>query len=163
MSIRTAKLDLRVTPEGKEKLQAAASVSRRSVSEFVLESALVRAEETLTDRSRFGLDASQWKAFLAAFDAPPRDLPWLLKDAMRRTLQAADMAGIRAFAVHAMDETARRFYEHFGFIPSPTDPLHLFRLIKDVRRVAGLCLLSWCWGCDADGPYGGSRSYRAPT
>jgi GNAT superfamily N-acetyltransferase len=61
----------------------------------------------------------------------------LLKDAMRRTLQAADIAGIRAFAVHAMDETARRFYEHFGFIPSPTDPLHLFLLIKDIRCIAG--------------------------
>ena len=62
----------------------------------------------------------------------------LLKDAMHRTLQAADIAGIRAFAVHAMDETARRFYEHFEFIPSPTDPLHLFLLIKDIRRIAGL-------------------------
>ncbi len=61
----------------------------------------------------------------------------LLKDAMRRTLQAADIAGIRAFAVHSMDDTARRFYEHFGFIPSPTDPLHLFLLIKDIRRIAG--------------------------
>jgi GNAT superfamily N-acetyltransferase len=61
----------------------------------------------------------------------------LLKDAMRRTLQAADIAGIRAFAVHAIDETARRFYEHFGFIPSPTDPLHLLLLIKDIRRIAG--------------------------
>jgi GNAT superfamily N-acetyltransferase len=61
----------------------------------------------------------------------------LLKDAMRRTLQAADIAGIRALAVHAMDETARSFYEHFGFIASPTDPLHLFLLIKDIRRISG--------------------------
>jgi len=61
----------------------------------------------------------------------------MLKDAMLRTLQAADIAGIRAFAVHAKDEPARSFYEHFGFIPSPTDPLHLFLLIKDIRRVAG--------------------------
>jgi GNAT superfamily N-acetyltransferase len=61
----------------------------------------------------------------------------LLKDAMRRTLQAADIAGIRAFAVHAKDERARNFYAHFGFIPSPTDPLHLYLLIKDIRRVAG--------------------------
>ncbi len=60
----------------------------------------------------------------------------LLKDAMRRTLQAADIAGIRAFAVHAKDESARSFYEHFGFIPSPSDPLHLFVLIKDLRRIA---------------------------
>ena len=62
----------------------------------------------------------------------------LLKDAMRRTLQAADIAGIRAFAVHAMDETARAFYEHFSFIASPTDPLHLFLLIKDIRRISGV-------------------------
>jgi uncharacterized protein (DUF1778 family) len=75
--MRTAKLDLRLSPEAKQKLLAAASAAQRSVSEFVLESALVRAEETLTDRSRFGLDAKQWKAFLAALDAPPRELPRL--------------------------------------------------------------------------------------
>ena len=75
-SKRTAKLNLRLSPEAKEKLQAAASVSRRSVSEFVLESrALVRAEETLADRTRFGLDADRWGAFLEALDAPPRDCP----------------------------------------------------------------------------------------
>jgi GNAT superfamily N-acetyltransferase len=61
----------------------------------------------------------------------------LLKDAMRGTLQAGDIAGIRALAVHAKDDPARSFYEHFGFIPSPTDPLHLFILITDLRRVTG--------------------------
>jgi uncharacterized protein (DUF1778 family) len=74
---RTAKLDLRLTPESKRKLQAAAVATRRSISEFVLESALVRAEETLADRTRFGLDPDQWRAFLEALDAPPRDLPRL--------------------------------------------------------------------------------------
>ncbi len=59
----------------------------------------------------------------------------LLKDAMRRTVQAADIAGIRALAVHAKDDAARSFYEHFGFMPSPTDPLHLFLLTKDLRRL----------------------------
>jgi GNAT superfamily N-acetyltransferase len=59
----------------------------------------------------------------------------LLRDAMQRTFQAADIAGIRAFAVHAKDENARRFYEHFDFIPSPVDPMHLFVLLKDVRRI----------------------------
>ncbi len=59
----------------------------------------------------------------------------LLKDAMLRTPQAADIAGIRAVAVHAKDENARRFYEHFGFIPSPTDALHLYLLVKDVKRL----------------------------
>jgi GNAT superfamily N-acetyltransferase len=59
----------------------------------------------------------------------------LLRDAMQRTLQAADIAGIRAFAVHAKDDDARRFYENFDFIPSPADPMHLFVLLKDVRRI----------------------------
>jgi len=57
----------------------------------------------------------------------------LLKDAMQRTLQAADIAGIRAFAVHATDDEARAFYGHFGFSPFPSDPYHLFRLLKDIR------------------------------
>ncbi len=58
----------------------------------------------------------------------------LLKDAMLRTLNAADIAGIRALAVHAKNDTARAFYEHFDFVPSPSDPLHLFVLIKDLKR-----------------------------
>lgn len=62
----------------------------------------------------------------------------LLKDAMLRTLSAADIAGIRAFIVHAKDDRARAFYERFGFSPSPSDPLHLYLLIKDLRRAAGL-------------------------
>lgn len=62
----------------------------------------------------------------------------LLKDAMLRTLAAADIAGIRAFAVHAKDDNARAFYEHFGFAPSPTDARHLFLLVKDLRHIAGI-------------------------
>jgi len=62
----------------------------------------------------------------------------LLRDALERTLQAADIAGIRAFAVHAKDEGAKRFYEHFDFIPSPADPMHLFVLLKEVRRILGI-------------------------
>jgi GNAT superfamily N-acetyltransferase len=61
----------------------------------------------------------------------------LLKDAMRRTVQAADIAGIRALAVHAKDEKARAFYRHFDFLDSPTDPMHLFLLLKDLRRCVG--------------------------
>jgi GNAT superfamily N-acetyltransferase len=50
----------------------------------------------------------------------------LLKDPMLRTLQAADIAGIHAFAVHAKDDEAKAFYEHFDFIASPSDPYHMF-------------------------------------
>jgi uncharacterized protein (DUF1778 family) len=74
---RTEKLDLRLTRQAKRALQAAAAVAHRSVSEFVLESALARADEALADRRSFGLSPTQWKAFLAALDAPPRPLPSL--------------------------------------------------------------------------------------
>jgi len=59
----------------------------------------------------------------------------LVKDAVLRTLQAADIAGIRALVVHAKDEAARSFYAHLDFLPSPSDPLHLFMLLKDARRI----------------------------
>jgi hypothetical protein len=56
---------------------------------------------------------------------------------MLRTLHAAEIAGIRALAAHAKDEEARGFYSHFGFVPSPSDPLHLFVLTKDIRKAVG--------------------------
>ncbi|MEZ4530267.1 MAG: GNAT family N-acetyltransferase [Thermomicrobiales bacterium] len=58
----------------------------------------------------------------------------LMKDAMRRTAAAAEIAGIRALAVHAKNSEARRYYERFGFESSPIEPLHLYMLMKDVRR-----------------------------
>lgn len=81
--IRNEKLDLRLTPSAKRALQSAAIAARRSVSEFVLESALARAEETLPDRQRFGVTAEQWAAFQAALAAPTlpaRRLAKLLKE-----------------------------------------------------------------------------------
>jgi GNAT superfamily N-acetyltransferase len=58
---------------------------------------------------------------------------WLLRDAMLRSLSAAESVGIRVLLVHAIDDTARAFYEHHGFEPSPTDPLNLQMLTKDIR------------------------------
>lgn len=74
---RTEKLDLRLTPEAKSVLYAAAHAAQRSVSDFVLESALARADETLAERRHFGLNAESWTAFMEALDAPPRSNPRL--------------------------------------------------------------------------------------
>lgn len=60
----------------------------------------------------------------------------LLKDALLRTVQAADIAGIRAVLVHAKDDAARNWYLSWGFEPSPTDPYHLFLLTKDLVKTA---------------------------
>ncbi|OHV82761.1 DUF1778 domain-containing protein [Rhizobium sp. LCM 4573] len=78
-STRTEKLDLRLTPEAKRTLAAAAQAEHRSLTDFVLESALGRAEEALANRRVFQLAPEQWEAFVAALDEPPRDLPRLRK------------------------------------------------------------------------------------
>lgn len=59
----------------------------------------------------------------------------LVADAMRRTLQVADIAGVRALLVHAKDEEAKSFYAHLGFEPFPGEPLILYRLLKDIRTM----------------------------
>ena len=74
-AVRTEKLDLRLTHTAKQRLEAAASALSRTLSEFVRESALARAEETLADRRTFVLSKAQWTKFQAALDAPTRPLP----------------------------------------------------------------------------------------
>lgn len=76
---RTDRIDLRLYPEAKEALQTAASLRHKSVSEFILDSALGAADEVLADRHQFGLDAEQWEAFQVALDAPPQTLPRIEK------------------------------------------------------------------------------------
>lgn len=58
----------------------------------------------------------------------------LLRDAVLRTLQAADIAGIRAILVHAISGDARRFYERHGFVRSPIDPMMLMVTLADLER-----------------------------
>ena len=58
----------------------------------------------------------------------------LFGDAMRRALSGAEAVGGRAFLVHAKDEDARAFYLKYGMEDSPTNPMHLFLLFKDIRK-----------------------------
>ena len=59
----------------------------------------------------------------------------LLKDALLRTAQAADIAGIRCLLVHAKDDAACQWYRDWEFEPSPTDPYHLFLMLKDLESL----------------------------
>jgi hypothetical protein len=54
-----------------------------------------------------------------------------------RTATAADTIGARALLVHAKDDNAKGFYEHFTFEPSPSDPYHLLLIMKDLLRLVG--------------------------
>lgn len=58
----------------------------------------------------------------------------LLFDALTLIEEAADIVVVRAVMVHAIDDAARRFYEHFEFEPSPVDPFQLLLLLKDLRK-----------------------------
>ncbi len=59
----------------------------------------------------------------------------MVRDAMLRTINAAEIAGIHALLVHAKDENAGAFYTHLGFEPFPDEPLTLYRLLKDIRSM----------------------------
>lgn len=74
--------------------------------------------------ARLGVDLSEQGRGLGAL---------LLRDALLRVASAADVVGVRALLVHAKDDEARGFYEHFGFEASPVDPLQLMLLMKDLR------------------------------
>ena len=65
----------------------------------------------------------------------------LLRDAILRTLQAAEIAGIRAMLVHAISERAKRFYEAQGFRTSPVDPMTLMTALAEAERILGGKLL----------------------
>lgn len=61
----------------------------------------------------------------------------LLKDALLRTIQAADIAGIRCLLIHAKDDEAKAWYSKFDFEISPTDPYQLMLLLKDIKAILG--------------------------
>ena len=59
----------------------------------------------------------------------------MLQEAIRRTLVVAEQAGVRALLTHPIDEDAARFYQRFGFEPSPIREQQLLLLLKDARRL----------------------------
>jgi len=92
-----------------------------------------------TDRARKGMPRNPIPAMLLARLAVDKTVQgkaigaFLLRDAMSRAVSVAEQAGIRLFLVHAVDDEARTFYGHFGFEASPSDPMNLQLLIKDIR------------------------------
>ena len=57
----------------------------------------------------------------------------LLRDAMLRTVTVSEEVGVRLLLAHALNETARAFYLKFGFEESPTDPMNLQLIVKDIK------------------------------
>jgi GNAT superfamily N-acetyltransferase len=112
---------------------------RKVVGYYSLTAGAVTHEEA-TDRVKKGQARHPIPIILLARLAVDKDLhgrgigPALLKDALVRAASAADTIGARALLVHAKDSEAKSFYEHFGFEPSSSDPLHLFLIMKDLKQ-----------------------------
>lgn len=85
---------------------------------------LARHSIPLTLLARLAIDATEQGAGLGT---------GLLKDALKRFLQAQAIIAARAIVVQAKDDRARAFYQHFGFAASPIDPYHLFLMTKDIH------------------------------
>ncbi len=60
----------------------------------------------------------------------------LLRDAILRTLQAGEIAGVRAIVVHAISEDAKRFYLRHGFVESPIAPMTLMITVAEAQAIA---------------------------
>jgi uncharacterized protein (DUF1778 family) len=76
---RSERVDLRMTPAAKRMLQQAATVTNKTLSEFLLDTGLTAAHDALSDRRVFQLDTKRWNEFMAALEAPPRSNPRLRK------------------------------------------------------------------------------------
>jgi predicted N-acetyltransferase YhbS len=120
-------------------------VARRGevvVGYYTLAAGSVRREETPT-RIAKGLSRHPVPVILLARLAVDRGEQGkgvgagLMKDALLRAVQAADLIGCRAVLVHAKDHAAKTFYQRFGFEPSPVDELHLYLLMKDIKTSMG--------------------------
>jgi GNAT superfamily N-acetyltransferase len=114
------------------------SEQERVVGYHALSVASIEHDEA-TERARKGMPRHQVPAVLLARLAVDKSTQgeglgaFLLRDAMTRAVSVAEQAGIRILLVHALNDDARTFYEHFGFEPSPSDPMNLQIIIKDIR------------------------------
>jgi uncharacterized protein (DUF1778 family) len=146
--LRSEKLDLRLTPAAKQTLQRAAAAAQRSVTDFVLESALASAAETLADRRVFALDPERWQAFVAALDAPPQRHPRIVVLKHRTVLFRRKPLGRCCMQprMHATDpaQHPRRLRRQSGGKRPPLtegqgeDPIH--RIFQKGRNRKGRCI-----------------------
>ena len=77
--IKTKRFNLRATPKQEKLIRVAAQRQGVNVTDFILESACEKAEETLADQAHFVVDQAKWDRFMKALDEPPRAIPQIKK------------------------------------------------------------------------------------
>ncbi len=75
----TDRWDFRVEAQADEFVRRAADVSHRTLTDFVVEAAVVEADRVLGDRTRFALEDEEWMRFVEVLDRPPQENPGLAK------------------------------------------------------------------------------------
>lgn len=104
------------------------SIERESVIPRILKGIAGHPDIPIIVLARLAIDVNEHGKGLGAA---------LLKDAFQRAINASVAIAGRAIVVHAIDEDAVRFYEHFDFVPSPNNDRTLMILMKDVRAMLG--------------------------
>ena len=76
---RSKRFNLRATPKQERLIRVAAECKGLNVTDFILASACEKAEQALTDQTRFVVDKKRWAAFMKALDEPPKAIPAIRK------------------------------------------------------------------------------------
>jgi uncharacterized protein (DUF1778 family) len=74
---RTSRLGLRASPEQEAVLRRAADVAQKSLTDFILDSACLAAEQTLLDQRLFMVSGGRYQAFMELLDRPAQENPGL--------------------------------------------------------------------------------------
>jgi uncharacterized protein (DUF1778 family) len=77
--LRSERVDLQMTPDTRRTLERAATASNKSLAEYLVDTGLDAANDSLTEQRVFRLDEKRWDDFIAALGAPPQDNPKLRK------------------------------------------------------------------------------------
>jgi uncharacterized protein (DUF1778 family) len=77
--VKDTRWTVRVAEPADRVVRAAASVSHRNLTEFVVGAAVGEAERVLGDRTRFVLGEAEWDRFVELLDRSPRSSPGLAK------------------------------------------------------------------------------------
>lgn len=83
MPTRTERLDMRLTPEQKDLLERAASLTGQPLTGFALSNLVERAQQIIERSGRTLLSRRDAGKFLRLLEAPPEPVP-ALKAALRR-------------------------------------------------------------------------------
>jgi uncharacterized protein (DUF1778 family) len=76
---KSKRFNLRATPKQENLIRVAAKRRGLEITDFIIESACEKAEQTLSDQTHFVLDQAQWDLFMKALDEPPRVIPQIKK------------------------------------------------------------------------------------